>query len=493
MILFEILRKINRFIKQHNKRKAGIYLSPVRRIEQVYPLLDERVCAMTFDDGPSALPPNPVPQLDSEDEIVKRAYGLTEVLMNTLERYGAVGTFDCVGGTQENYPDQRGKLHTAKWGGTAHDHYPDFEKDPFAGILNQPELGERILKRGHEMANHGGRHVIFGPMRLIYDSRVSLSSLERVLEDLTLFHNFAYKNYKHTPTLSRPPHYIDRIKGRLNAYDVYAMMGYQYMAASFDGGGWKPSKGIYREDVEAMVLPMKRVLESDDNALNGHIIFQKDGCNMSLQTPVADALAPQLEILNAKGYKVIGVNELINRSPFEDYGEGHTHFEIARELINAGFVVAYKNNSFQPNRLLTFGELVAMTTPKALFVALTLLKSKQLRADFDYAKWDVKKIADAHVKVRTSHPYYWMFKYAKKQGYLEVNSDRWDIHDPVDAHICIQYLEGVLSSHQVVLSVDELLEREQLCSALMQMGERPLKRIDILPLLRATLKSVKLM
>lgn len=497
MILFEILRKINRYIKQNNKRRAGIYLSPVRRIERVYPLLNERVCAMTFDDGPSALPPNPlpsnrIPQVNSKSN-KDTALGLTEVLMNTLEKYDAVGTFDCVGSTRENYPDKRGKRHTAKWGGTAHDHYPDFEKDQFAGVLNQPELGEAILQRGHEMANHGGRHVIFGPMRLIYDSRVSLATLESVLEDLTLFHNFVYSQYKHTPTLSRPPHYIDGIRGGLNAYDVYAMMGYQYMAASFDGGGWKPSKGIYSEDVEAMVLPIKKVLESDENALNGHIIFQKDGCNMSLQTPIADALDPQLQILEEKGYKVIGVNELVKRSPFEDYGEGHIHFEEAKDLINAGFIVAYKNNSFQPQRVLTFGELVAMTTPKDLFVALTALKSKQLRVDFDYSKWHVGEIESAHVKVRTSHPYYWMFKYAKKQGYLGAFSDRWDINDPVDAEMCIQYLDHVLAAHQTELSETEQRERDDLCSKLKKVTKSPLKRVDILPLLKATLKSVKLM
>ncbi|MBF4695390.1 polysaccharide deacetylase family protein [Fusibacter ferrireducens] len=502
MIVFEILRKINRYIKQSKKSKAGIYLSPVRRIERVYPLLNERVCAMTFDDGPSALPPNPPrsnatlasasSQMDNMSNGVG-SLGLTETLMTILEKYNAVGTFDCIGGTQENYPDKRGKLHTAKWGGTAHDHYPDFERDQFAGILNQPELGKSVLQRGHEMANHGGRHVIFGPMRLIYDSRTSLSSLESVLEDLTLFHNFAHEQFNHTATFSRPPHYIDGIKGGLNAYDVYAMMGYQYMAASFDGGGWKPSKGQYNEDVEAMVSPLRKSLDADANTLNGQIIFQKDGCNMSLQTPIADALEPQLQILKEKGYKVIGVGELVKRSPFEDYGEGHAHFEDARTLINAGFIVAYKNNSFQPQRILTFGELVAMTTPKDLFVALTALKTKQLRVDFDYAKWHVDKIEAAFVKVRTTHPYYWMFKYAKKQGYLGQYMDQWDIDDSMDAHRCIQYLDHVLKAHQVELNTDQQQERARLCSELMKMATPSLKRVEILPLLKATLESAKLL
>lgn len=493
MILFEILRKINRHIKQYHKRKAGRYLSPVRRFERVFPLKNERVCAMTFDDGPSALPPNP-PTI-SRVELVGEAtpLGLTHTLMKTLEKYDAVGTFDCVGGTHENYPDKRGKLNTAKWGGTTHDHYPDFEKDSLAGIINQPDLGKLILDKGHNMANHGGRHVIFGPMRLIYDTRASLATLDAVLEDLTLFHNYAYEHFKHVPRLSRPPHYIDGIKGGLSAYDAYAMMGYQYMAASFDGGGWKPSKGNYEEDVEAMVAPLRQALEKDENALNGQIIFQKDGCNMSLQTPIADALDHQLALLKAYDYKVIGVEELIQTSPFEDFGEGMLNFEEAKALDRAGFIVGYKNNSFQPERQLTFGELVTMTTPKDLYVALAALKSKFLRVDFDYDKWALEAIKSTQVSVRTNHPYYWNFKYAKKQGYLEAEDGKWDINDPVDSTMAIRYLNQVLIAHGVQLSDKTNEMRNHLCNQLKTTDQRPLTRQAILPLLLSTLKSVNLM
>lgn len=493
MVLFEILRKINRHIKHYHKRKAGRYLSPVRRVERVFPLRDERVCAMTFDDGPSALPPNPptIGRLEFADE--DTPMGLTEVLMTTLEKYDAIGTFDCVGGTHENYPDKRGKINTAKWGGTAHDHYPDFDKDLLAGIINQPDLGKRILEKGHNMANHGGRHVIFGPMKLIYDTRASLATLDAVLEDLTLFHNYAFEHFNHSPRLSRPPHYIDGIKGGLSAYDAYAMMGYQYMAASFDGGGWKPSKGNYEADVEVMVAPLKQALENDENALNGQIIFQKDGCNMSLQTPIADALGHQLALLKAYGYKVIGVEELIERSPFEDYGEGMLNFEEARALDRAGFILGYRNNSFQPERKLTFGELVTMTTPKDLYVALTALKSKHLRVDFNYDMWDIKAIESIPVRVRSSHPYYWNFKYAKKQGYLEAEHGKWDINDLVDANMAIDYLDQVLIAHDVVLSDQEQASRSLLCDQLKGNGQKTLTRKAVLPLLSATLKSVKLM
>ncbi len=487
MILFEILRKINRHVKRQKKIRAGRYLSPVRRIERVYPLKGERVCAMTFDDGPSALPPSP-PVEKSEEK------GLTEVLMDTLDRHEAVGTFDCVGSTHENYPDKRGKLHTAKWGGTAHDHYPDFERDHMAGIINQPELGSKILARGHEMANHGGRHVIFGPMKLIYDSREALKDLPDVLSDLTLFHNFAYDTFGKSPTFSRPPHYIDGIRGRYSAYDAYAHMGYQYMAASFDGGGWKPSKGNYEEDVNLMVTPMEKALSENPNSLNGQIIFQKDGFNMSLQTPIAHALERQLELLKSNGYRVIGVDALVSMSPFEDYGEGHENFEMARDLVNAGFIVAYQNNSFQPDRLLTFGELVTMTTPKDLHVALSKLEGFPLRSDFDYEAWDLERIQEAKVMLRRSHPYFWHFKYAVSKGYLsEIRSD-WDVDDKVNPMLLKAYLTGVIRGYaQTAFEENQVRACELLLEKLEGRKEAQMTREEVLPFLYETLKSVNLL
>lgn len=43
--------------------------------------------------------------------------------------------------------------------------------------------------------------------------------------------------YGYTLTLARPPHYVDKMAGGFTSYDVYERIGYQYMAASFDGRG----------------------------------------------------------------------------------------------------------------------------------------------------------------------------------------------------------------------------------------------------------------
>jgi len=361
MIGYKTLRKINKRLKAVKKEKAGRQLSPVRRIERVYPVKNRRICAMTFDDGPSAAMPSP--QVNNSD------LGLTETLMRILKAHNAKGTFDIIGTTAENYPDKRGKLHTASWGGMKHDHYPDFEMDHLAGAVNQPQLIQKIMQSGHALTNHGYHHILYGPINYVYRQRETYHNIYEVVEDLYTLHQTVKNALAIDMKFARPPHYIDRIKDGFDAYDAYALMGYQYLAASFDGGGWQPTTGHYDEDFEAMVRPLEKALLENPEALNGQIIFQKDGCNMSLQTPIVDALPKQLALLAKYGYEVVTVDELVNLSPFEDFGEGMLYFEAARALDRAGFIIGYKNNTFQPNRLLTMGELITMATPKTIYTA----------------------------------------------------------------------------------------------------------------------------
>jgi peptidoglycan/xylan/chitin deacetylase (PgdA/CDA1 family) len=397
MIGYDSLRKLNRRFKQAKKERAGKFLSPVRRIERVYPPTSKRICAMTFDDGPSALPPSP--------DVQSCGKGLTETLNDTLRAYGASGTFDVIGTTAGNYPDQRGKLHSASWGGRKHDHYPDFEKDALAGAANQPSLVKMLAESGHQLANHGYRHVLFGRNRLIYGQRETFKNLIEVVDDLTLLEDAVAEITGSGMRFARPPHYIDKIKDGYDAYDAYAIMGYHYMAASYDGGGWMPSSGNYEKDVEAMVAPMRALLERDPNALNGQIIFQKDGCNMSLQTPIADALSKQLALLESYDYEVVSVETLLKISPFEDFGEGMPGFESARRMDNAGFIVGYRNNTFQPSRKITIGELITMVTPRDYY---KMLREELLSEPRD-KRLNLRKYRSSYAKHLT---------YARSMGYL---------------------------------------------------------------------------
>ena len=323
------------------------YLSPVRRIGHV--ATKQRICAMTFDDGPCMLPPSEKPGGDP----------LTLELIGALEKYGAFGTFDVVGDTSMNYPDKPGRDGTASWGGIRYDHYPDIDKDKYGGAAHASDLISAILNGGHAIANHGWAHVLFGKKSLVYGRRAYFKDIGAVLDDLSLLHNYIKDKFGYEITLARPPHYVDAIPDGFTSYDAYAKMDYAYMAADFDGAGWLPLSS-YKEEVDAMILPMERLLKEDPDALCGQIIFHKDGFNMARRTPVADGLPLQLELLSGYGYKVLTVPDLLAASPFADVFDDAPACSDARALMQRGFCTAYRDNTLRPDKTCTLGEFYMM-------------------------------------------------------------------------------------------------------------------------------------
>lgn len=354
MILYEWARKVNHKRKAMLKERQSRILSPVRRIERVHPIPGERLCAMTFDDGPMNLPPCPD---------VSGGVPLTQYLADTLMRYGCRATFDVVGDTGENYPDEPGEKDGFYWGGVKWDHYPAFGQDAFGGAKNCPELIDYLLKNGFELSNHGYQHRIFGPSA-VYRKRVPMADFPAVETDLRRLHACIAEQHDYTMKLSRPPHYIDGIPGGYDSYDAYDLLGYHYMAASFDGKGWMPEKESYEQDVEGMVAPLRAALEADPEALNGQIIFQKDGCNMSGKTPIASALPLQLELLREYGYTVVSVGELLRRSRFEDLSPDDPCYAAAAALDEARIPVAFRTNVFRRDDPFTFEQLCLALFPR---------------------------------------------------------------------------------------------------------------------------------
>ncbi len=335
-------------LRRAHRRWSARDLQPVRRIDRVSPLSDRRVVAMTFDDGPTSSPARPAGE------------PLTATILDILERYGARGTFNIIGSTSENYPDKAGKPHTLLWSGVAYDHYPEFGQDLKAGAANQPDLVERMLRGGHEIASHSYRHLAFGPMKLVYGTRAHYRDSAHVREDLERLHDLIASRFGYVMKLARPPHYIDHTADGKNAYDIYASLGYQYLAASFDGGGWRPTTGDYEADVRAMVNPLEAALSRDPGSLNGQVIFHKDGYNMSGQSPVVDALPRYLDLLQSHGYKVITVSSLLSLSPFADLDTEAPYFPAVRQLVADGRIAGYRDNTFRPDAALTWGQLAVM-------------------------------------------------------------------------------------------------------------------------------------
>lgn len=343
-----VAKKVKHRYQDQLRERTPVYLSPVRRIEQV--ALNERICAMTFDDGPCRLPANP-------DEFGGKP--LTLVLAEILEKYGAAGTFDVVGDTSGNYPDQPGKEGEASWGGIAYDHYPDFGKDADGGVLHCPELVDRLLQGGHEITSHTYSHVLFGKKNLVYGKRHTLAGLDEAVADLEKLHALMKERHNYEICLSRPPHYVDGIAGGFSSYDAYAKLGYQYMAASFDGAGWLPLAS-YEAETEAVWKPVAEGLKQDPDCFCGQIIFQKDGYNMARRTPIADGLARQLEHLTGEGYRVVPVSELMALSPFLDLPQSDPRGAAAKKLLDAGWCPAFRDNTLRPDTVLTRGALAMM-------------------------------------------------------------------------------------------------------------------------------------
>jgi len=223
------------------------------------------------------------------------------------------------------------------------------------------------------------------------------------------------------------------------------------MAASFDGGGWLPSCGDTEKDVEAMVEPLRRALEENPDSLNGQIIFQKDGYSMSRHTPVAEALPKQLELLAKYGYKVVTVSELLSRSAFEDCEN-----EDALALANAGYTVAYKNNTLQPERTLTFGELVAICTPPE--------EVRRAYCAFVDSGYSIEGLAADVAKsygVAESHPYFIAFCEAARLGIADVkNKERISYKTVVTGKHFSEFMRKLAPEYEFAVSSGKLSRGE---------------------------------
>ena len=344
---YTLLRGANNRINRIRRAQDGMIITPSRRIERVAPM-GERIVAMTFEDGPMKLPCEP-------DIAGER--GLTEFLLSELADFGARGSFNIIGSTEANYPDEPGAPGSQYVFGKRYDHYAAFGLDDMSGAKACPELMRQIAREGHDLINHTYRHIMYGKSRAVYGSRVTMSGLGDAVADLKQLHDLVYKLTRHEMRFASPPHYVDNMPDGHTAFDAFEDMGYHYLAASIDGGGYLPSCGDFDEDVEKMVRPLREALENDANSLAGQIISQKDGYNMSRQTPVAKALRLQLELLSSHGYRVLTVSELLERSAFEDVRPASNCFEAVRELDKAGFSTGFRNNRFYAEREMTRREL----------------------------------------------------------------------------------------------------------------------------------------
>ena len=90
--------------------------------------------------------------------------------------------------------------------------------DRFDGLIR------RMLAEGHQITNHGYRHIIFGKKPFVYGAREYLPGFDAAVEDLTRLHTLMQTRYGYTMTLARPPHYVDSTKDGFTSYDAHALL-----------------------------------------------------------------------------------------------------------------------------------------------------------------------------------------------------------------------------------------------------------------------------
>jgi peptidoglycan/xylan/chitin deacetylase (PgdA/CDA1 family) len=422
-VLRELLREAILEHKTRTREFSARCLGPVRRITRVAPPLGGRYVAVTFEDGPTAALPRPDltearwrgnggSSASSADAATRRSgaewrRGITQVLLDTLERYEATGTFAVIGSTAENYPDDEGPIGTVLWNGKTYDHYPEFGQDALAGAVNQPELVRRIITGGHELVNHTYRHVPAGTREAggRHPKSGRLAGTEEALADLARLHRYIEEQFGYTMRLGRP---AGETRGGTtpDISAIYAPLGYNHLSASLDGGGWERTSGAYDHDAGVMVHGLQRALERDPLALRGQVVSLRDGYNRSRESPVVTALSRQMQMLRNYGYKVVTASALIEMSPFTDLSPEHPAFPAARDLLARGYWVAYTSNEVRPDRPVRRGEL-------AVWAAATLTAASAVRDPFPGAGLPPVSV---YADVPAGHPYRWHVETAAAHG-----------------------------------------------------------------------------
>ncbi len=372
------------------RRLRGAQPSNWPRVDRTCPVAGRRLVAITFDDGPTAL---------------RTGAGepLTESILRALERYGMRATFNMIGGTHDNYPDRAGPLHTPLWNGIRHDHYPAFGLDRWAGAANQPLLARRVAQEGHEVGNHSFRHLAFGPERIVYGRRAHHADAAGVERDCVRFQELCRTHLGVRPGVARPPHYVARTADGIDTLAIYRRLGLIMIGASFDLGAWRARRGSRRAYAAAAVAPLARTLARDPDALDGAILFAKDGLNMSLEPAVVDVLPAQLQILHRHGYRVVPAGELMARGRWADIRPEHPLAEAAAGLLALGLPCAFADNTLRPDRPLGEREAAAIgAAVRAQMPALAIPpQAGRTRREWLLALHRATRAADApHARLR---------------------------------------------------------------------------------------------
>lgn len=296
-----MLINLKKIFNSKEEETQEVVIKPVTRIDHVDPKVGKYV-ALTFDDGPCS------------KDFAGRGKGVTECILDILKEYDVKATFNIIGSTSENRPDGQGEPGDVDWFGTKYDHFPCVGKDSLGGAVNHPEIVKRMIEEGHELSNHGYRHIPYGKLSGKLSKREFFRNSADALDDLQRLHVFIEHRFGYKMRLAKAPHGAEYFEDGKTVDDVYKNMGYKYIGASYKADSMS-SKENYQADVESAVLPMVKILETNPDAFCGKIIAFRDGCNASMRTPILDSLPKQIELLKKYGYAFVTISDLLILRP----------------------------------------------------------------------------------------------------------------------------------------------------------------------------------
>ncbi len=230
--------------------------------------------------------------------------------------------------------------------------------------MHNQRLLRRMLDEGHQVTNHGYRHVLFGEKPFVYGKRDHFHGLDQVVSDPTRLHTLLKETYGYEMTMARPPHYVDKIEGALPAtmpmtrwdtsiwpLPLTGQVGCRCTTARprrACGRRWRP----WWTPCEGAGGGPRQVGRSNH--------FSRKTANMCRRTPVAFGLKKQLELLKKYGYQVVTVQRLGRTARF-GCGPGDPGFESWSASEDRGIV--YQTTWLRPGRPYDLGELAMLLAP----------------------------------------------------------------------------------------------------------------------------------
>ena len=324
--------------------RAGVrLLSPARRIRRQAPVKDHRACALLFDESPCA------------------ASDVTAALLDALRKASAKATFAVYGSTEALYPDRCGKREKESGRGVRYAHLPDWQKDTQGGARHCPELIRQIQADGHAIAVSNdtfqpngrpwfSRRKAFQTAEESYQSIQQLMSAEALAGAAISAH--------------LPPFDAAMLPDGRTVYDVCNALGMNCLspAVSYASNFYRENDG--KAEAERIVRSVQARLHDDSGWFDGKVIRMDGGLAPTLPDPAVPlAISRVLRLLQAAGYELLTVDELVARSPFADLDASAESFEAACDLLKRGYTVGCLGGTFRPDAEMQRDALYAMMVP----------------------------------------------------------------------------------------------------------------------------------